>query len=101
MEISIAKTNSEIHVKITGSIKNSDERALKQTFDEIIVSHEKVILDLKFVPIICSLGISRIYILYKELSRQKREFIIDGIHKDVYSLFTSMEMDKFLPIKNT
>lgn len=100
MHLSISRKNSNIHVKISGSIMNADEKSLKQTFAEIVMGPQKrVILDLTSVPAISSLGISRIFLLLKEVKKQGGELIIQGIHKNLYALFISIGLDRHIKIE--
>ena len=101
MHLSISRKNSNIHVEISGSIKNANEKSLKQAFAEIIIEPQKrVILDLTSVPAISSLGISRIFLLFKKVKKQGGELIIQGIHKNLYALFISFGLDQQIKIED-
>ena len=101
MQLSISRENANIHVEISGSIKNADEKSLKQEFTKIIMEPQKrVILDLTSVPAISSFGISRIFLLSKELKKQGGELIIHGIHKNLYAQFVSFGLDRHIKIKD-
>ena len=100
MEISIRKNGDEIKAKITGPIKDSDGMALREAFDEMLeAGQKKVFIDLTYVPTINSLGIGKLLGFYRRLKAQQREVIIDGIHENLYSLFTSIHLHKLLNIQ--
>ena len=100
MQLSISRKNANVHVEISGAIKNHDEISLKQAFAEINKeSQKKVILNLTSVPAISSLGISRIFLLYQEQKKQGVEVIIQGIHKNLYKQFISFGLDRHIKIE--
>lgn len=101
MQLSISRENANIHVEISGPIKNADEKSLKQAFAKIIMEPQKrVILHLTSVPAISSLGISRIFLLFKKLKKQGGELIIQGIHKNLYAQFISFGLDRHIKIED-
>ena len=101
MQLSISRKNANVHVEISGAIKNRDEISLKHEFAKINMEpHKKVILDLTSVPAISSLGISRIFLLYKEQKKQGGEVIIQGIHKNLYKQFISFGLDRHIKIED-
>ena len=100
MDITISTTDSTIIAKITGPVTDPDGEYLRQTFNKIVeTSEKKVFIDLSLVPVMTSSAIGKLIVLLRRLKAQKRELIIDGIHDNLFSMFTSINLDKLLTIK--
>ncbi|KAA3616518.1 MAG: anti-sigma factor antagonist [Calditrichaeota bacterium] len=99
MDIEITTIAQEINVKLIGSVTAADSDKLRQGFDAVLATEgQKVMLDLTYVPTICSSGISILIAIFRQLREQNREFEIGGIHENLSSLFTSIHLDKLFKI---
>jgi len=100
MNVTITTAGNSITAKITGPITEADGETLKQKFEELAGSQAKTVkLDLTLVPIITSTGIGKIIVLYRRLKGQGRELLVRGIHDNLHSMFTSINLDKMLSIE--
>ncbi len=100
MNISISNAGDIAIAKVSGPITETDGDTLKQKFEELVSSQAtKIKMDLTLVPIITSTGIGKIIVLFRRLKSQGRELIISGIHENLYSMFTSINLDKMLSIE--
>ena len=101
MDISISKSESEVQVKISGPINESDGENLKNTFNNALNELGKnVVVDLTYVPTITSSGISKILVLLHQLKKQNRELAVAGIHNNLHTLFSSINLDKLIKIRH-
>jgi anti-anti-sigma factor len=99
MEVKITKTGDSITAKVIGAVTENDGVNLKHAFDELIRSEgATVTIDLSLVPIITSTGIGKLIVLYRKLKQEQRELVIRGIHDNLYSMFTSINLHKMLTI---
>lgn len=99
MEVRITSTDTSITAKITGAITENDGENLQQAFGELIRSGSATVtIDLSLVPIITSTGIGKLIVLYKKLKMEQRELVVRGIHDNLYSMFTSINLHKMLTI---
>ena len=100
MTISITTIGNSVTAKITGPITETDGEILKQNFENLVSSSATTVkLDLTLVPIITSTGIGKIIVLYRRLKSLGRDLLISGIHENLYSMFTSINLDKMLSIQ--
>ena len=95
MDIKISEDGSSIAAMLDGPITEADGESLRLTFEKLVNSNrQEVRLDLSLVPIMTSAGIGKLIILHKNLRAQKRVLVIDGIHEDLYGMFSSINLDK-------
>ena len=100
MDITISTKESIIIAKIVGPVTEPDGVLLKQSFNKLVEStYKKVAIDLSMVPIMTSTGIGKLIVLFHRLQEQERELMIDGIHDNLYTMFSSIKLDKLLTIK--
>lgn len=101
MDISISKLESQVQVKISGPIDESDGESLRGSFDDALTGSDKdVSVDFTYVPTITSSGISKILVLIHQLKKQNRKLSIDGIHENLLTLFNSINLNKLVDIRN-
>ena len=99
MTIQITESESSITAKLNGQVTESDGESLKQAFDKLAsASHKKVNLDLGLVPDMASTGLGKLLVLFNRLKQQKRELVISAIHENLFSKFTSINLDRMLTI---
>lgn len=102
MDFTTSTMANTVSAKISGPITEADSSALNQLFKQLAESRQAVVrLDLSLVPLITSTGIGKLIVLYKRLKNQNRELRISGIHQNVLSLFTAINLDKMLTIEKT
>ncbi len=100
MNVVISNAENSVTAKITGPITETDGDSLKENFENLYSSSAtNVLLDLTMVPIITSTGIGKIIVLFRRLKSQGRDLVINGIHENLYAMFTSINLDKMLTIK--
>ena len=100
MDIEINANGNSISAKVVGAITEGDSDALKESFHQIRdAGTAKVVIDLTHVPTISSSGIGKLIALYRRLKEQNRGFEIDGIHENLFALFTSIHLNKLFTIK--
>src|SRR3990172_4524603 len=99
MDIATSNSGEDFILKIAGAITETDSESLRQSFEQAFTSpQKKVILNLNLVPFITSTGIGKIIVLFRKLKSQGRVLKIKGIHENLYSMFTSINLDKMLSI---
>ncbi len=95
MDISVKEVDSEVQIKIIGSVKQNNVEILRETFDDILATTKKnVLIDLGFVPAMSSLGIGKLIYFHNELRMQNRKLTIVDINKSLHSLFNSMSLNQ-------
>ena len=100
MDISINEQDSQVLIKITGSVKVKDAEILETEFQPVLKKSAKpVALDLTNVLAMSSLGIGKIIFLHRQLESQNRDFEVSGISKNLLTLFTTMNLDKVFNIR--
>lgn len=99
LEISFTETDSVLRVKLAGSMNESSSERTRQTFKKLTgARQENVIFDMEHVTEITASEIGKLLVLHKLLQKQNRKFIIEKIHDDVFSLFSSIYLDKLFEI---
>ena len=99
MEIALSSNNSTITAKFSGSVTEADSPVLKGRFAEILLSgHNSVQLDLTQVPLMTSVGIGKLIVLHKNLKAQNRTLSVNGIHEDLFNMFSSINLGKMIPL---
>ena len=95
MDISVKEMDSEVQIKILGSVKQSNVEILRETFDDVLTTTKKnVSIDLGFVSAMSSLGIGKLIYFHNELKIQNRKLTIVDINKSLNSLFKSMSLNQ-------
>ncbi len=95
MDISVKEMDSEVQIKILGSVKQSNVEILRETFDDVLTTTKKnVSIDLGFVSAMSSLGIGKLIYFHNELKIQNRKLTIVDINKSLNSLFNSMSLNQ-------
>lgn len=99
MNITISKSDATIEAKFAGPITEADGETLRNAFETMSAVGAKLVkLDLSLVPVISSTNIGKLIVFYKRLKSQRRDLVIEGIHDNLYELFTSINLDKMLTI---
>ncbi len=102
MDIEISTNGNSINAKVVGTMTEADSDAIKKGFNKLRDANaSKVVIDLSHVPTISSSGIGKLIALYRRVKEQNRQFEIDGIHENLYALFTSIHLNKLFTIKQT
>ena len=95
MDISVKEMDSEVQIKILGSVKQSNVEILRETFDDVLTTTKKnVSIDLGFVSAMSSLGIGKLIYFHNELKIQNRKLTIVDINESLNSLFNSMSLNQ-------
>ena len=95
MDISVKEVDSEVQIKVIGSVKQSNVEILRESFDEVLAATKKnVSIDLSFVSAMSSLGIGKLIYFHNELRMQDRKLTIVDINKSLHSLFNSMSLNQ-------
>ena len=83
MDISVKEMDSEVQIKILGSVN-----------DVLTTTKKNVSIDLGFVSAMSSLGIGKLIYFHNELKIQNRKLTIVDINKSLNSLFNSMSLNQ-------
>jgi anti-anti-sigma factor len=99
MQLKSKKRGDTLFIKIIGAIDTLAAENLRFELREILLQNpQKVVLDLKKVPTMGSLGIGKILMFFKSLDSSRASFEIKGIHENLYPFFKSVKLDKLFPI---
>lgn len=99
MEIALSSHDRTITATVRGMATEPDGPEIKQCFNQIVESPQRtVLLDFSHVPMMTSAGIGKLIMLHKNLKAQKRDLKINAIYKDLYAMFSSINLDKMITL---
>ena len=99
MEMTIKPQDQKIDIEINGSIDERGAEELKRRFLELDTSSiREVVFDFGGVSFIGSAGIGKLLLFYKNLAAHGGRIVIQGMSKDIYTMFKVVKLDKIFTI---
>lgn len=99
MEMTITPQAEQVSIQIVGSIDERGAEDLKRRFMELDISAiQEVNFDFSRVTFIGSAGIGKLLLFYKNLAAHGGKINIQGMSKDIYTMFKVVKLDKIFSI---
>lgn len=100
MEVGHYMSEDTMTIKLVGQIAGAEEQPFVDECEKIMHSeYKKIVLDLTNVPSMNSSSIGKLMRLQKNLTSDRRYFMIKGIHENLYKAFSAIHIDKLIKIR--
>lgn len=100
MRVNYSKGNGQIFVSIVGAIDNDNTQDLNEHLGLILQEQfEEAVFDFSLLSYICSSGIGKLLLFYKNIRDRGRKMKVTRISDQVFDLFRFTNMDLLFPIE--
>ncbi len=97
----IIKNDDHVLVKPMQDIVASMADDFKTELQQITESEKKgLVIDMEGVDNVDPIGIGVVFAAYNSLEKLEQKLRLVNINKDIYSLFTTMRLDRYFEIKS-
>ncbi len=102
MPLEIEKSGSVGIIRVEGAINSGNSAKFQETLREMLdEGSTTIILDLKELFYICSLGIGIIAKTRGELKERQGKLVLQSPREDIRKLLTMLRLDKIIPIADS